>query len=89
MEPPYAADREERIVGEGNTRGRKRAPVESPSGAAKLDAMVDAAAQMDLENPIGGLPPMAGNLTDSTHMAGTEPATQGVAWPTNGEFWGE
>ena len=52
-------------------------------GTARPDVMVEAEARSEWENPWGGgvLSPMDGCPKDSTHMAGLEPAPQGVFRP--------
>ena len=85
--PPQAADGAERGEGEGAVRGRRQGTAESLCSAAAPAAMV-AADQLEQENLIGGMSSMSGGLTDSNHIAELKPAPQGVACPTDREFWG-
>ena len=86
---PQEADGEEHR-GYGEAVGdRRRRTAEIPRGAAAPVVMMVAAAQPEWEgnpeNPRGGSSPTDGGLTESTHMARLEPASQGVARLTDRE----
>ena len=62
--------------------------VDIPRGTATPAAIMAEVAQLERENIGGGLSKMARGLTDLTHMAGFDTSPQGVAFPTDEEFWG-
>ena len=88
MALPQAVDGAEHRTYEGGVRGQRWRTADIPRGTATPAAIMAEVAQLERENIGGGLSKMARGLTDLTHMAGFDTSPQGVAFPTDEEFWG-